>query len=73
MMSDAGAYSDNGLNIGMSRPTYDDCTVRNIIMARFLTMSKSSTGMLINPPNVFTLMRQRWSRITFSLLLTLFM
>ncbi len=34
-----------------------------------LAMWKSSTGMLINPPVVFTLMRQRWSSTTFSLLL----
>ncbi len=35
-----------------------------------LTMWKSSTGMLINPPVVFTLMRQRWNN-TFSLQLAL--
>ncbi len=38
-----------------------------------LTMWKSSTGMLINPPVVFTLMRQRWSSTTFSLFLVLLM
>jgi hypothetical protein len=32
-------------------------------------MWKSSTAMLINPPVVFTLMRQRWNGTTFSVLL----
>ncbi len=34
-------------------------------------MYKSSTGILINPPVVFTLMRQRWSSTNFSHLLYL--
>ncbi len=56
----------------LSRP-YIICTVRNSIMARFqLYENHRVNGTFINPRVVFAFPRQRWSSITVSSLLTLF-
>ncbi len=48
-----------GERMSLSRPTYDDCTVRNIIMARFdhvtildWNVNKSASRLYINAPKV---------------------
>ncbi len=42
-----------------------------ILLRRKFIYDKSSSGMLINPPIVFTFTRRRWSSTTFSVFLAL--